>query len=284
MFATLASGRSVGSLSGGCVEEDFLERVADGQFNTGNQLVRYGEGGLAPTLALPCGGVLEVLVEPVEPDMYAIAHLLSVVSALRGKDAITRCIGLGGNTRTLETIDASSGRVTVSDERVCIYVGPSKRLLVAGLSPVAEYCIELGLMLGYEVVVCDPREELIRPATFKWPQLQVLQMLPAVFIENGGCHVATAVVALTHDPRLDDLTMMAALLSDAFYIGAMGSKRTSERRRERIARIGQFSKEQLLRVNAPIGLALGSKTPAEIAMAVMADVIRSGNGVARTEL
>lgn len=116
------------------------------------------------------------------------------------------------------------------------------------------------------------------------PGVEVLQVMPAVFIADGGCHSATAVVALTHDPRLDDLTMLEAVRTSAFYIGAMGSHRTSEKRLERLSRIGGLDEASLRRIHAPIGLNLGSKTPAEIAMAVIADILRVSNGVKRISL
>ncbi|NVL46370.1 XdhC/CoxF family protein, partial [Pseudomonas syringae pv. actinidiae] len=109
-------------------------------------------------------------------------------------------------------------------------------------------------------------------------------VLPAVFIAEGGCHSSTAVLALTHDPKLDDLSMLEAVRTEAFYIGAIGSMRTSSKRIERLARIGGLDSEVLERIHAPIGLNLGSKTPAEIAIAVMADILRVANGVSRARL
>ena len=106
----------------------------------------------------------------------------------------------------------------------------------------------------------------------------------ASYISQGGCHAATAIVALTHDPRLDDLTLLEAVRTPAFYIGAMGSRRTSEKRMERVRRIGGLDDDALDRIHAPIGLKLGSKTPAEIALAVMADIVRVSNGVSRVHL
>lgn len=119
---------------------------------------------------------------------------------------------------------------------------------------------------------------------FSMPGVQLVEVMPANFISQGGCHAATAVVALTHDPRLDDLTLMEAVMTPAFYIGAMGSRRTSEKRLERVRRIGQLDDQSVGRIHAPIGLNLGSKTPAEIALAVMADIVRVSNGIVRSAL
>lgn len=161
-------------------------------------------------------------------------------------------------------------------------VGAARRLVIAGLSPVAEYCASFAVALGYEVIVCDPRTELT--AHFHMPGVTLIETLPANYIAEGGCHAATAVVALTHDPRLDDLTLMEAVRTPAFYIGAMGSQRTSAKRLDRVKRICALDDELVNRIHAPIGLNLGSKTPAEIALAVMSDIIRVGNGIIKSAL
>ncbi|MNL48475.1 hypothetical protein D3C87_1713360 [compost metagenome] len=132
--------------------------------------------------------------------------------------------------------------------------------------------------------MCDPRPEELARQKDRWPNARLMEVLPAVFIANGGCHAATAVVALTHDPRTDDLTLMESIRSQAFYIGAMGSEKTSQKRLERLIRIGGLTEDEVRRISAPIGLNLGSKTPAEIALAVMADIVRVANGVDRLAL
>lgn len=282
MLAALESGISIGSLSGGCVEEDFLERLQHGDFAADSAVVRYGDGGMAPNRPLPCGGVLDVLVERFVPTDGNRAHLDELFQALKGQQLLVRQIDLASGSRTLVTCSYAVPRVAVTPQCISIRVGAAQRLIIAGLSPVAEFCASFAQSMGYEVVVCDPRPEVI--GWFAQSGVTVVEMLPAVYIERGGCHARTAVVALTHDPRMDDLTVLEALRTDAFYIGVMGSKRTSDKRRERLARIGQLSPPDLARVHAPIGLSLGSKTPAEIAISVMADILRVSNGVERSAL
>lgn len=282
MLVALATGAFRGSLSGGCVEDDFLERLGRDEFTAHSAIVRYGEGGLAPSLALPCGGVLDVLVERFEPHSGAMEHFALLLGALQGQQQVMRHIDLRAARRCVDTISGTGVAVVVEDRQVRIRIGAAQRLLVAGLSPVAEFCAGFARSLGYEVIVCDPRPELT--AGFHLEGVKVLEMLPASYIAQGGCHGATAVVALTHDPRLDDLTLLEAARSPAFYIGAMGSRRTSAKRLERLSRIGHLDDQTLSRINAPIGLNLGSKTPAEIALAVMSDIVRVRNGVARDAL
>ncbi|MFH0022946.1 XdhC family protein [Pseudomonas fluorescens] len=282
MLAALPTGEHRGSLSGGCVEDDFLERIGADGFKRVNQLVRYGAGGLEPSVKLPCGGVLDVLLEYIEPGAEAAFHVQSMEQALTGGEAIIREIRLGSSSRTIRIEGRQAPRIEAFDGQINVRVGAAYRLLLAGLSPVAEYCASFGTALGYEVILCDPREEVV--GDFSLPGVEVVLQLPAVFIASGGCHSATAVVALTHDPRMDDLTLMEAVKTRAFYIGAMGSERTSISRRERLVRIGGLSEAELAKVHAPIGLRLGSKTPAEIAIAVMADIIRVTSGLGKNEL
>lgn len=282
MLVALASGASCGSLSGGCVEEDFLERLGRNEFATCNQIIRYGEGGMAPSLELPCGGVLDVLIEHFSAVSESLDHFQHLLSALQGHQLIARHVPLGSTGGRLENTQVMGAPVCVESDHVRLRIGAAQRLLIAGLSPVAEFCASFAVALGYEVIVCDPRPELT--ARFDIPGVKLLEILPANYIAQGGCHAATAVVALTHDPRLDDLTLMEAVATPAFYIGAMGSKRTSQRRLERVMRIGNLDETQINRIHAPIGLNLGSKTPAEIALAVMADIVRVGNDIVRSAL
>ncbi|MFF7708951.1 XdhC family protein [Pseudomonas sp. NPDC007930] len=263
-----------GSLSGGCVEDDLLERLAAGQLPAVSTL-RYGAGGLASGVQLPCGGSLEVLVERLDPSH--LPQLEAIAEALGGGAPVLRSVLPRGSA--LEPCHSPGPAVARDGEQVNIRLGAVQRLLIAGLSPVALYCAEFARALAFEVVVCDPRDGAFDG--FAVAGAQCVAQLPARYIAAGHCHGQTAVVALTHDPRLDDLTLMEAVRTPAFYIGAMGSARTSENRFERLRRVGGLSHAELARIQAPIGLNLGSKTPAQIALAVMADIVRVGNGIAR---
>ncbi|WP_417660822.1 XdhC family protein [Pseudomonas sp.] len=282
-----SDGRHVGSLSGGCVEEDFLERLQDGEFVDRIQVVLYGDAQGEPResrITLPCGGILKVLIERLPANSMTLDQLETMQSALRGQRHLIRCVNLSSGETRFDVDDGLGPRVVEQIEREIVHlrIGPAARLIIAGMSPVSASCAEFARTLGFEVILCDPREEAF--AGVDLPGIEVKHILPSMFISAGGCHAATAVVALTHDPRIDDLAMMEAVCTSAFYIGVMGSLQTSKLRAERLHRIGGLSAEQISRLHMPIGLNLGSKTPAEIALAVMADIIRVQRGRSRDAL
>ncbi|WP_415844887.1 XdhC family protein [Stutzerimonas zhaodongensis] len=276
-----ADGAHVGSLSGGCVEEEFLASLAQGDLQAPAQIIRYGEtDDDRRRLRLPCGGVLQVLVEHHRPSEAWHDHLLTLQAALQGQRRLLRRVDL--TTGEAELLPDQGGEQTrICGEQAEIRIGPALRLLLAGVSPVAQACASFARALGCEVIACDPREEMHGMLI---EGIEVQPVLPSVFIEAGGCHESTAVVALTHDPRIDDLALMEAVHTPAFYIGAMGSRQTSAKRAERLQRVGGLSAEQIERIHMPIGLDLGSKTPAEIALSVMADVLRVYRGKSRDAL
>ncbi|AYC32368.1 XdhC family protein [Pseudomonas cavernae] len=280
LLAANASGHWIGSLSGGCVEDDFLERLAAGAFPEPTQLVRYGDGSdVRSQIRLPCGGVLEVLVENLPADCEVQAHLRELESALAGQRRLIRELVLPQGSRRLLPDREQGPRVEREGDVLRLRVGAAQRLLLAGYSSVAQVCAEFGQSLGFEVVLCDPRDEVLQGVEL--PGVEVRRELPSEYIRLGGCHADTAVVALTHDPKIDDLAMLEAVRTDAFYIGVMGSTATSAKRMERLRRVGGLNEEELARIIAPIGLSLGSKTPSEIALAVLADILRVRNGIAR---
>jgi xanthine dehydrogenase accessory factor len=277
------AGQWLGSLSGGCVEEDFLEQLQAGAFAEPLNLLRYGAGDEPRSgIRLPCGGVLDVLVENLPADCAVQEHLRQLQAALQGQRRLIRQIDLATGQRQLFDDQSQGARVERSADTLRLRVGAAQRLLLAGYSSVSHYCAQFGTALGFEVLLCDPREEVL--VGVELPGVEVCRELPSEVIRRGGCHVSTAVVALTHDPRIDDLAMIEAVRTEAFYIGVMGSRLTTAKRFERLRRSGGLSAADITRIHAPIGLNLGSKTPAEIALAVLADIVRVRNGIAREQL
>lgn len=274
-------GQFCGSLSGGCIEEDFLARLQQGSFGAASQLVRYGEGGLATSTRLPCGGVLDVLIERLPPDRASLNHLQRLQQALAGGNRLRKQIVIGQSAQ-LETESERIPRTLCYDrDSVSLSVGSVPTLLLAGYSAVAGECLRLALMLGMQVIVCEHRDAF-------WQQLQdnhtaqqhlrCINQHPARYLELHGATDQTAVICVTHDPRVDDLALLEAVNTSAFYLGAMGSANNSQQRLTRLRRIGELDEAALQRIHAPIGLPIGSKTPMEIALAIMADIVRVKNG------
>lgn len=282
MLVANSTGDYWGSLSGGCVEEDFIARLKRGEFDQSVQRVIYGSGDNSTTVHLPCGGSLEVLIEQLSPSADNLIHLEVMHATLLGRQSLTRCISLPEGRKRFNPPTSTEPAVTFDTNRINVRIGPALRLIIAGISSVTSPCALFAQSLGFEVIVCDPNDDARK--TFDVPGVEVQAVLPSIFIASGGCHANTAVVALTHDPRIDDLAMMEAVRTEAFYIGVMGSQQTSQQRAARLRRSGGLTEDQIAKIVMPIGLNIGSKTPAEIALAVMADIVRLHRGKAHHEL
>lgn len=236
---------------------------------------------MRPDVSLPCGGSLEIVIEFLPPDDATLALLTAMQRALSGQQPMVKMIRPGeraqwevlATDRVLPALDAS-------EQQMLLPVGAMPELLIAGYSTVAYECIRLGQMLGFHVRVCEHRPEMLTELESHFSaadNVTLVSQHPARWLELNGAHAAVAIVALTHNPRIDDLTMMEAIATPAFYIGIMGSAKNSEKRRARLQQIAGMDCAELDRIDAPIGLPIGSKTPAEIALSVMADIVRVKN-------
>ncbi|ORM71779.1 XdhC family protein [Pantoea rwandensis] len=281
MMVISLSGHVAGSLSGGCIEEDFITRIQSGELKEFSQIVRYGEGGLTPDKKLPCGGIIDILVERLSVTEESSAHLDKIHSALLGFTSLVKHIQLPEACASI--VDhkwISNTQVSYTDKSVTINIANAPKIIIAGLSTVAAYCAEFAATLGFEVIICESRKEKI--VEFQQQiraEIKIEPLFPARYIELHGAHSNTAIVALTHDAKFDDLTMMEAVNTEAFYLGVMGSKRTSTVRLKRLIDIGGLDEEEISRIHAPVGLSIGSKTPAEIGLSIMADIVRAKNEI-----
>jgi xanthine dehydrogenase accessory factor len=270
LLACCEDGRYVGSLSGGCVEDNLREALFKGELAQDKPaLLRYGvtvEDVLK--LGLPCGGSLEVLIEPIGPELSALYAGLAAKVARR--ELVCRRVEIGSGACTLLPV-ARHAPLRCADGVLTHIYGPSFQLLLIGAVQVAWYLAEMAQTLDFHVEVCDPRQELVDNAPLK--HIPVIAAMPDDWLRGKQLDQHTAVIALCHDPRIDDMALMEALPSEAFYVGAMGSSRTSEKRRERLREL-DISDAQLARLHAPVGLELGSKTPPEIAIAILAELIQ----------
>lgn len=274
-------GAVVGSVSGGCIEDDLIARytqaaAADALKALGNgapQFVKYGiTADEAHRFGLPCGGTLELLLE-FDPDAASLSEL---VSALETGRLMRRSVNLTDGVATLEAAEAPAA-LSLSTTRLVNTFGPEYRMLLIGAGQLGEYLATMALFSGFAVTVCDPREEY--RGAWSVPGVRVLDTMPDDTVVDFKPDRRSCVIALTHDPKLDDLALLEALTSDAFYIGAIGSRRNNAARHQRMIEHFDQTEESLARLRGPIGIYIGSKTPPEIAVSIMAEVLAVKNGV-----
>jgi len=272
-------GETIGSISGGCLEEDLLENLQDANFITKHSAhpseIIYGETAQEQhRLQLPCGGKLKILLEPFAPNSHGIEHCTTIIDVLTRRQSIERTVNLTDNTK-IAAHSSAPPSVTLSGHTLKQVLGPHSRLLLIGAGPVSQHAAQFALTLGYEVEVCDPRPRYIQ----QWQSLQPSSLkaisltteMPDDVVRKRFHDCYSAVVALAHDPRIDDMGLMEALRSHAFYVGALGSTRTTEKRIERLRQLN-LTESQIASLHAPVGLNIGSHTPAEIALSLMAEL------------
>ncbi len=277
LLACNRKGQIVGSLSGGCVEDDLLEKLTQGELAAEHaQFFQYGiTAEETEKLGLPCGGHLYIVVEPQAPEETTLEHFSLLNEALDTRRCAKRTVNLKTHETRIESVDHHEPLAWDEDNEVLTHTyGPRYQLFVIGAGMVSQYLAEMALMLDYEVTVCDPREDLL--SNFPLSGVTRVNDMPDDAVRDRASDPSTAIVALTHDPRIDDMGLMEALTTDAFYIGAMGSTRTSASRRERLLAL-DVSEDDLAKLHAPIGLPIGSKTPPEIAIAILAEVTACRN-------
>ena len=277
-LALRADGLVEGSVSGGCIEDDLVDRMRTGSLGQPTPFcLTYGVTKAEATrFGLPCGGTLELVVEPA-PD---VAQLRELSTRLAGRKLAARRVDLAGATTSIK--DASRDDELHWDGACLVTVhGPRWRLLIIGAGQVSRYLAQMALALDYEIVVCDPREEYAPGWNLAGTTL--VGTMPDDTVTAMHPDARTAIVALTHDPKLDDMALLEALKSPAFYVGALGSLVTSERRRERLMQHFDLVQADLDRLHAPVGIHIGSKTPPEIAVSILAQLVavRNGNGHVR---
>jgi xanthine dehydrogenase accessory factor len=275
LLAMSRAGRSAGSVSGGCVEDTLVTSYCDGEIaGPAPTWIDFGvDREDAARMGLPCGGRLELLVEHLL-DSESIAVLLE---QLHRGDVVTRRVVLPGGEVSLVRGAASPDFVATEHEVVKTF-GPAWQLVVVGDGLLARHLASMARQLDYRVTICDPRETYADSQPIAG--VHYSREMPDDAVRALGEASRTAIVAVAHDPRQDDLALSAALESEAFYIGALGSRRSAEARRERLAALG-YDARQLARIHGPAGLHIGSKRPAEIALSILAELTALRNGVAR---
>jgi xanthine dehydrogenase accessory factor len=272
MVAVRDDGQIVGSVSGGCVEDDLVEKTRKLLEKETPQTLTYGiTNEEATRWGLPCGGTLQLVVEPLG-EQSGIPDLLERIEA---RQLVRRRLDMRSGRATLE-----SGRwqdtLEFDGATLTSVHGPRWRLVLIGAGQLTRYLAEMAHMLDYHVTVVDPREEYANG--WDLASVPLDRGMPDDVVRELNLDGHSAVVALTHDPKLDDLALMEALKSAAFYVGAIGSKKNNDARRERLKEF-DVTADEIARLRGPVGLYIGSKTPPEIAVAILAEMTAVRHGV-----
>jgi xanthine dehydrogenase accessory factor len=260
----------IGSLSGGCIEQELIAQLAnknsDGYANP--IIIRYGDSPEQRSrLALPCGGHLDILLEKIK--QQDLQHFKTLENALRSRQWISRHIDLSQhNIQTVNEI--SEHDILRKPNKIVHALKPHDKLLLIGAGEVSRCLAEICKNLEFEVTLCDFRDEFLQG--WQVEGVQVIKTMPDDLITEAFHDHHCAIVALAHDPRVDDMAMMQALTTEAFYVGAMGSLKTSNQRRERLAEL-ELNAQQIQKLHAPIGLDIHSRTPYEIAVSIAAHLV-----------
>ena len=298
-MALTADGRIAGSVSGGCVENAVIEASAE-VLGTGKaRLLHFGVSNEeAWSVGLACGGAIDVFVEPLSTPLFVplrdalrAQRPAATATLIRGPEAkVGAKLAVFSDGTTAGAIDEAAlaaaraalsggpaGRITLGDSEIFVDVLlPSPRLIIIGGVHIAIPLVTFARALGFRAILVDPRESFGNAQRFphadeivpEWPDRAIAALAP---------DASTAIAVLTHDPKIDDPALVAALRSPAFYVGALGSRRTQEKRRARLLDAG-MTETELARLHAPIGLDLGGRSPEEIAVAVVAQMVAARNG------
>jgi xanthine dehydrogenase accessory factor len=289
IMALCETGAVVGSVSGGCIEDDLIYRYSRANASAAGapagsgithnipsgppERVKYGvTADEAHRFGLPCGGTLELLLE-FNPDADLLDALVQTLTEGR---MVERHTELATGQVQLHPCEKPTG---LSDDGVWLRnsFGPEYRMLLIGAGQLSEYLSTMALFCGFAVTVCDPREEY--RGGWSVPGVALNTGMPDDVVREFHTDRRTCVIALTHDPKLDDLALLEALGTDAFYVGAIGSRRNNEARRARLIEHFEQTAESLAPLRGPIGIYIGSKMPSEIAVSIMAEVLAVKNGV-----
>ena len=276
LLAVRDDGVVSGSVSGGCVEDDLIARVKAGERNGAPSMIAYGVSRQeAARFGLPCGGTLRLVQESLR-DTCWVEQLLARTAT---HELVARTLTLSSGAVTLAAAPREA-RMHFDGIELTTLFGPKWRLLLIGGGQLSQAVAQIAQMLDFEVLVCDPREEYSN--TLAVTGAAHVPGMPDDAVREMRPDAHTAVVALTHDPKLDDMALLEALRSDAFYVGALGSARNQAVRKKRLAEHFGLTEEELARLHGPVGLRIGARTPAEMAVAIVAQIVECKNPVGQS--
>jgi xanthine dehydrogenase accessory factor len=278
MLALREDGLVSGSVSGGCIEDDLIYRARHHTLTgTKPEVVTYGVSAEeARRFGLPCGGTIQVVLEPV----VQVDAMQALLEKVETRGLVARELDMESGVSRVRPADASEA-LQFDGKKLTTIHGPRYRLIIIGAGQLSAFLAQIALGLDYQVTVCDPREEY----TDIWdvPGATLVHTMPDDTIIAMKPDAHTAVITLTHDPKLDDMALMEALKTDAFYVGAIGSRANNSARRERLKEF-EVSDEEIARLHGPIGIYIGSRTPPEIAVSILAEMTAYKNGIALPEV
>ena len=279
MAAIRDDGIIWGSVSGGCVEDDLVAEIREGKMFSGNQRVvvrTFGKDAEEQArYRLPCNNTLRIAIETrLDPALLAMT-----IRALKDRRVVRRTVWLSDGRSVLG--ENGGGPVFSEDETNFSHLlGPRYRTLLIGATELARYLCNILTTLGFSVSICDPRPEYAD--SWDLPDIPLARDMPDDHVLAMDCDLRTVVLAVSHDPKLDDMALMEALKTPSFYVGALGSTRTTEKRKERLA-LFDLSEREIDRLHGPVGMPIGSRTPAEIAVSVAADLVAARRTLERDE-
>ncbi len=268
LVAFRADGSQVGSVSGGCVEEDLIARLLAGEFN-GPQvfLTEYGVSAEDnEKWGLPCGGRMGLAIQQLgNKDLQWVT---SAYQAMLVRQTLSRTVTLTAGETEI-TPASKFAPLEKRDNAMTHCFGPRHRLLLVGAGQLAASLSALALAMDYEVLLTDSREWAL--AQWQGPEVEKILGLPDDVVRKHAADEHCAVITLSHDPRVDDMALMEALDSACWYVGALGSVRTTAKRLQRLSQL-ELNDDSLARLHAPVGISIGSKTAMEIAVSIMAEL------------
>ena len=260
-------GHLIGSVSGGCIEDDLADKARNQGLPTRPAIMEYGiNRDDAQRFKIPCGGRLQIVVEPLNSPI----QLKELVKNLESRKLIKRSVHLKtGQIKLIEVLP--EGLPKIEGDWFHTYFGPQWRLLIIGANQLGSMLASMAQVVDFAVLMCEPRQEI--RAEWHVEGVSWIQGMPDDVVLEIKPDGHTAIVAVTHDPKLDDMALLEALKSDAFYVGALGSHKNQEKRRERM-RMFDLNELEIATLRGPVGLQIGSRTPAEIAIAILAELIQ----------
>ncbi len=294
-MAISSDGDMVGSVSGGCIEGEVREQALTVLAGESARIVEYGIADeSAWSVGLSCGGAVRVLIQrfpsvgPKWLDAIAAGERNVLASTLQNDEAFNLLIGPNGETSGVWPGDTADLIATGSDSdltserdiggiRSFVHVvSEPEQVIIIGASDIAVSLVGMAHSLGIDTIVIDPRAVFTDPGRFPVTPTRLETEWPQKVLQHMGKHRNTYAVLLTHDPKIDDPALHILLKSDAAYIGALGSRRTQEKRKERLRKEG-FSDAACGRIHGPVGLDIGASNPAEIALSIMAEIVSIRN-------